>query len=357
MTDDWQWHHDANELCDNGDWDEAEEIYVSVGEQTDRKNTACSAINSLVFSILIPQKRFVEARIWLQDALNLEVVYEVWNALENLGVCEYYSGNNELAEKYLQYVVDAEQGPVQDAQKLLNKIRAGKYAKPVPQFNLEYNEDWREVDISGPIDPKATQRDFYLRLIKYLYQTEEEFSLESFEQSAGGSVTGFANGVLSKDLLDMGFTRDAAAKACYDYMMYVQLGRDPQEDFYESGLELWNQGDMQEALKKLKVAAREGNSHAMWLVGQAVDELFDEGLALPWYKLAAANGSSEAQDHIDGLLDSDWDEDEDEDDDDYEAEEDYELDQSEDSAARFCTECGSPREGVSKFCTNCGTAF
>lgn len=347
MIYDWQWHHDANELCDNGDWDEAEEIYVSVGEQTNRKNTACSAINSLVFAILIPQKRFVEARIWLQDALNLEVVYEVWNSLENLGVCEYYNGNNELAERYLQYVVDAGQGPVDDAQKFLDKIRAGKFAKPVPQFDLEYRDDWRDVDVSGPIDPKASQREFYLRLIKYMYDTKQELGVDSFEQSAGGSVTGFANGIMSKDLIDMGFSRDAAAKACYDYMMYVQLGRDPQEDFFATGLALWEQGKRKEALKKLRVSAREGNSDAMWLVAQAVDEMYDEDLALPWYKLAAANGSSEAKNHVVRLESSDWEDDDSE----------SESEKSSESEARFCTDCGSPREVQAKFCTNCGTAF
>ena len=352
MTEDWQWFHDADELCDEGDWEAAEEIYVSKGEQTHTGKPAASAINSLVFSILIPQRRFVEARAWLQDSMDMEVPWECWNSLENLGLVEYNAGNNELAEIYLQQVVDADDGPVSDAQKLINKIQAGKFAKPGPVLNFKYGEEWRDVDVSGPINSNMSQREFYLWLIKIMYAKKQKFDPNDFEQSAGATITGFADGVLTQELLDDGLTRDAAAKAALDYFYYVQLGQDPNEDPYAVGLELWNAKKKKKALSKLRLASRQGNVDAMYLVAQGVEELYDEGLAMPWYRLASANGNQEAEEFVENHENTDWDEDEEDYDD-----EDSDDESSSSTGSGFCTSCGTGRSGAAKFCTNCGTAF
>lgn len=354
MADDWQWYHDADAFREDGDWDAAEEIYVSVGEQTKLGRMASSAINCLAFTILIPQKRFVEARAWLQDSIDIEATYEAWNSLENLGVCEYNAGNNDLAARHLEQVIEADDGPVDAARKLLNKIQAGKFAKPVPKLNLEYSEEWRQVDVSGPLDPKSTQREFYLRLIKYMHESDQQFDVKSFKQSSGASITGFANGVLTQELADLGFTRDAAAKACLDYFNYVQQGNDPDEDPYEAGLEFWNAGKMRKALSKLRIAARAGNVEAMLLVAQGVQQKYGQDLALPWYRLASANGNLEAEEF---LMDVEQEYDDDDDyDEDYEDDDDQEQPTA-DLGPRFCTNCGNAREGTAKFCTNCGTAI
>lgn len=359
MTREWKWHFDAKKLCEAGDWDAAEEIYVSVGEQTGRPSTAASAINTLVFSILIPQKRFVEARAWLQDSIDLEVTYEAWNSLENLAVCEYTAGNNDLAERYLQQMIDAEDGPLDAAKDLLKKIRSGKSAKRVAKLDLDYNDDWMSVDVSGPLDPKSTQREFYLRLIKYMSESKQVFDQSSFNQSIGASITGFANGVLNEELIDLGFTRDAAAKACLDYYNYVQRKQDPDEDPYEAGLVLWDAGKRGKALTYLRAAARAGNAHAMLLVAQGVETEFNRALSFPWYRLAAANGISEATNYHAYLDQNSWDDDDEEyDGDDYEDDdndnEDSEDQDSDASEVKFCTNCGAAIEGFAKFCTSCG---
>jgi hypothetical protein len=347
LADSSDWYHDAKRLCESGDWDAAEDIYVSVGEQTETGKPSSSAINSLVFSILIPQRRFVEARAWLQDSMDMEVTWECWNSLENLGLLEYNAGNNELAEIYLEQVVAADDGPVPDAKKILTKIRSGKFAKPGPVLNLKYGEEWRDLNVSGPIDPKISQREFYLRLIKVMFVKEQKFDPKNFKQSAGASITGFANGVLTQELLDYGLTRDAAAKAALDYFYYVQLGQDPNEDPYTAGLELWNANKKKEALSKLRLASRQGNVDAMFLVAEGVAGLYNQDLAFPWYRLASANGNQEAYEFL-----HDWDED----DEDYD-DEDGEDESPSNSGAGFCTNCGTARSGAAKFCTNCGTAF
>ena len=107
---------------------------------------------------------------------------------------------------------------------------------------------------------------------------------------------------------------------------------------------------MRKALSKLRIAARAGNVEAMLLVAQGVQQKFGQDLALPWYRLASANGNLEAEEF---LMDA---EQEYEDDDDYEDDEEDEQPPA-DLGPRFCTNCGTAREGSSKFCTNCGTAI
>jgi hypothetical protein len=283
----------------------------------------------------------------------MEAGYESWNSLENLGVCEYAAGNNDLAARYLQQVVDANDGPVDAALDLLGKINRGQFAPPVVKHNLDYNSEWQDFDISGPVDSNSTQREFYLRLIKYMADNKQQFGEDSFIQSSGACVTGFANGIVKGRLLELGLTRDAAAQACYDYVKYVLFGNNPEEDPFQAGLALWSSNNRSGALLKLRVAARQGNSEAMLLVARGVEQLFSSRLALPWYRLALANGKSEAEQSIDEIENGS--------DEDYgyvDGDEDYE---SQDSPAHpgpvFCTNCGSAREGNVKFCTNCGTAF
>jgi TPR repeat protein len=339
--DDWQWHRDARKLCDQLDWQAAEDIYVSVAEQPQSVRHSSAAINSLVFSILIPQGRFVEARVWSQNSIDMEVPWECWNSLENLGVCEYHAGNNELAELYLQQVVDADDGPVDAAKKLLKKIQEGKFAKPGLVLNLKYGEEWRDLDVSGPVAPKSSQREFYLRMIKVMYVKKQKFDPNYFEQLTGASITAFTNGVFTGRMLNLSASRDAAAKAALDYFYYVQLGQDPNEDTYNVGLELWNANKKKEALSKLRLASRQGNVDAMYLVAQGVEELYGEDLAMPWYRLASANGHEDAQEHLDDYGSNSWDDDE----------------LPTNTGAGFCTNCGTARSGTAKFCTNCGTAF
>jgi TPR repeat protein len=188
-----------------------------------------------------------------------------------------------------------------------------------------------------------------------MHESNQQFDEKSFKQSAGASITGFANGVLTQDLIDQGFTRDAAAKACLDYVNYVQLGQDPNEDPYTTGLELWNVGKKKKALSKLRLAAREGNVDAMLLVAKGVEEKYDEDLAEPWYKLASANGSQEAKKYLEDLKNLSEDDDDSYDEDDLE-EEDEET-SSTGTGSKFCTNCGTARIGQAKFCTNCGTSI
>lgn len=361
MVADWDWHNKAKKLRQAGDLEAAEDIYVSVGEQPSDPRSASSATNSLAYSILIPQGRFVEARLWLQNSIDMEAGWESWNSLENLGLCEYFAGNNELAARYLQQVVDAGDGPVAEAMEYLEKINRGVFAPPTENHNLSFNSEWEDFDISGPINPKSTQREFYLRLIKYMSHNGQQFDEDSFIQSSGASVTGFANGMVTGKLLEYGLSRNAAAKACYDYVQYVFLYKDPEEDPFEAGVALWESGKKDKALGKLRIAAREGNAEAMLMVARGVDSFHGRGLSLPWFRLALANGAALSDSEFKRVhansttANYDYSEHDEFDEEDFDGDEDSSSDTQ--TAPKFCTNCGSARDGDYKFCTNCGEPF
>jgi tetratricopeptide (TPR) repeat protein len=353
---DWDWHNKAKKHRKSGDLQAAEEIYVSVGEQPSDPRSASSAPNSLAYSILIPQERFVEARLWLQNSIDMEAGWESWNSLENLGLCEYFAGNNELAARYLQQVVDAGDGPVDEAREYLTKIQSGDFAPPTLHHDLSFNSEWEDFDISGPVDPKSTQRQFYLRLIKYMSHKGQQFDEDSFIQSSGASVTGFANGMVTGKLLEYGLTRNAAAQAGYDYVHYVFLNNNPQEDPFEAGVALWDSGKKDKALGKLRIAAREGNAMAMLMVARGVETLYNRTLSLPWYRLALANGAVLADSEI-SLLRKNEESASDIEFDDDEVDEHEDDSSSAHSGSKVCTNCGSARDGDDKFCSNCGEPF
>ena len=314
--DGWKWHAKARAHLDAGNLEAAEELYVDVGEQPQFGSMAASAINSLAFNILIPKQRFEEARMWLQDAINLEVGYESWNARSNLGLCEFFAGNIETSSRLFQQVVDADEGPVSEAKEYLARIKVKDIPKAPKNLNLQYSNEWEDVDVSGPVNPNSSQREFYLRFIKYMVETNTDVDLDSFNQAPGACATGFANGALQGKSGDIGISRDAVAKAYFDYVQSQFLFIDEDYDPLAFGEDLINEEvDSEEGLKHLRVAAGQGNAEAMLRVGQVLADLGNEEEALPWLRLAQANGKKEASELLEALEEDRWLEDDEVDDD------------------------------------------
>lgn len=298
----WEWHKKASNFLDKGNFEAAEELYIEIGEQPTYGSMAASAINSLAHSILIPSQRFEEARLWLQDAINLEAGYESWNARSNLGLCEFYAGNLRASARYFQQVVDADEGPVSEAKEYLARIKAKDFPKAPKSLNLEYSDEWEDFDVSGPVNPKSTQREFYLRFIKYFSETNLDVDLDAFLQSPAACATGFANGVLQGKSGQIGISRDATSKAYFDYVRAEYLFIDEDYDPLDYGEDQINEEDEpEEGLKHLRVAAGQGNSQAMLRVGEVLADLGLEEEAVPWLRLAVANGQKKANELLQAL--------------------------------------------------------
>ena len=201
----------------------AEESLVELAEQPHLGSAAWASTNTLVFSHLIPARRFAEARLWCNDLIELETGYESWNALSNLGIVEFESGNTGLARGFFQAIIDAGTGPVDEAEEYIERIDSGEKRPLDTRVNWEYSEKWKKVDVSKPIKGKATPHDLYLRLIK-LFDVQNTWSEmeESYRQSPAAAIYGLVNGI-DTGLNNAGIEidREVIVRACSDAVQFV----------------------------------------------------------------------------------------------------------------------------------------
>lgn len=202
---------------------EAEEALVAKAEQPHLGSESWAATNTLVFSHLIPARRYAEARLWCDDLILLETGYESWNALSNLAVVEFESGNTELARGYFQEIINAGIGPVDEAEEYISLIDSGVKRPLDRRVDWDYSFNWSSFDISKPIKKKQKPQDFYLRLIK-LFVVQEIWAeiQDSFRISPAATIYGLVNGV-EESLNEAGIDldREVIVRAYSDAIEYL----------------------------------------------------------------------------------------------------------------------------------------
>lgn len=201
----------------------AEEALVELAEQPDLGSVSWAATNTLVFSHLIPARRFAEARLWCQDLIDRETGYESWNALSNLGVVEFESGNTQIAKNLFQAIIDAQTGPVDEASEYLERIGSGEKRQLDKRVDWDYTDKWQKLDVSKPLKGKQKPKDMYFRMIKVMQVQDiwEEFK-DSYSQSPAATVFGYVNGAVEA-LENAGIEaeREVLVRACSDYIKFV----------------------------------------------------------------------------------------------------------------------------------------
>mgnify|MGYP006272368513 CR=1 FL=1 len=186
-------------LIDDGQIEKAIELLVPIAERPDlHQSTSCSAINTIVFTALIPEQRFVESIAWLDDSIHGDYGYESWNSISNLGHVYLRLGEVEKATQLFTTLLQAQFGPLDEATEFLEIIKSGKAEtliskNPLPRESESYKELYAELKSAG--DPQNL--------------------LEAFALSRGGATHGFVQGVLSST---SHFTHDAIAQALWDFV-------------------------------------------------------------------------------------------------------------------------------------------
>jgi predicted DNA-binding WGR domain protein len=201
----------------------AEDMLVELAEQPDLGSPSWEATNTLVFSHLIPARRFAEARLWLEDLIGMEVGYESWNAVSNLGVVEFESGHTDLARSLFESMIDAGEGPLDEAEEYLERINAGETRPLDTRADWDFSDKWQQVDVSKPLKGKHKPQDLYLRIIKLLDVKDTwETMQEPYAQSPAASIYGLANG-FDEGLRGSGIEvdREVVVRACTDYLVHV----------------------------------------------------------------------------------------------------------------------------------------
>lgn len=200
-----------------------EDSLVGLAEQPSLGPASWAATNSLVFSHLIPQRRFAEARLWCEDLINLDVGYESWNARSNLGIVEFESGHTEKAQELFESIIDEDMGPVDEAEEYLELIASGEERELDTRVSWEYSNRWEEIDASQALSGKETPEDIYLRVIKILDIKDMWDEMEeSFNQSPAATIYGLASGIQSGFIgAKVQVDREVFVQACADYVFEV----------------------------------------------------------------------------------------------------------------------------------------
>ena len=210
-------------MFEDDDTISVERALIDLAEQPNLGRPSWEATNTLVFSHLIPQRRFAEARLWCADLINLDVGYESWNATSNLGIVEFESGNTKQAKTLFQSIIDSSQGPVHEAQEFLELIESGVKRPADDRITWKYSDRWQDLDVSQPLRGDETPEEVYLRVIKILDIKESWDDLEEpFEQSPAASTYGLAYGIMgafSQAGLDL--SQEVFVTAINDYITEV----------------------------------------------------------------------------------------------------------------------------------------
>jgi len=218
-----------------------EDMLVGLAEQPALGSSSWAATNTLVFSHLIPSRRFAEARLWLEDLIEMETGFESWNAISNLGIVEFESGHTDRARSLFQSIVDSGEGPVFEAEAYLERINSGESRPRDTRADWDFSDKWQKIDVSKPLKGKHKPQDLYLRIIKLLdVQDTWETMQEPYAQSPAASLYGLANG-FDEGLRGAGIEvdREVIVRACTDYIVHVvgakkSLPAPPSEELEES---------------------------------------------------------------------------------------------------------------------------
>ena len=264
-------HNQFKTLVSSNQVTEAIELIVPFAERTDlNRETACSAINTLVFSALIPEQRFVESIAWLEDSIHGDYGYESWNSVSNLGHVYLRLGQVERARTLFTTLLQAQYGPIDEATEFLEIINSG-------------NADSLYLNMPDP-----RENDAYKQILVYLEKNGADQELvQAFNLSKGGAIHGFVQGVLSADEIQkLDPTHDAIAQALRDFITKDSADPDPT---YADSVEAMYSGTATKGhvriIREMAYQAHPGAAAIMYTYAQK-----NQRYAEPWRNVAVARG-------------------------------------------------------------------
>lgn len=270
-------HHQFKALIADDQLDEAIELIVPVAERPDlHRETASSAINTLVYGALIPEQRFSESIAWLDDSIQGDFGYESWNSISNLGQVYLRLGQVERARLLFTTMIQSQYGPIDEATEFLDIINSGEAEtlnskRPDPRDSVVYKTLLSHLESSG----------------------ENQEMADAFTISRGGATHGFIQGVLSSEgIQEINPTHDEIAQALWDYLTKEPLSNEPP---YVESIEAIASGSATKAhARVVREAAFRGAPDAASKMYTYVFQ--NQGYADPWRNVAVVRGEVARQD-------------------------------------------------------------
>ncbi len=277
--------HRVRELINTGELSEAEQLLTSVARDTSTyQGWAGSFINTLVYSILLPQKRFFEAYAWLDDSISADLGFESWNSVSNLGHLMIKIGDTKTAELMFNAVLEARTGPEDEAYEFLEMIKNGSV-----QDLVEVKEDPRTTKAYGVI------HNYMKNNLDDLRSTFEEFDV-----SRGDATASFVSGAISEERAQsLGITSDVVARALWD--IATEAGLDPLPS-YEEAVAAAQMGDSDKNHRRvLRLLALQGSGEAAYYLSESLRKSGNLNF-VGWLNVSRARGFVPAgQEQVIGL--------------------------------------------------------
>jgi hypothetical protein len=247
--------------------------------------THAANINAFVSSILIPEHRFEEARIWLDQCMEIASGYELWNAISNLGIVAFLSGRTEEARTLFETVMASGDGPGLEAAEYIQRILSDERHPRTP--DLKYTEDWRDYPLDVIPSPDD-QQGLYLRGLRIFSESNMDDNLrEAWILDRGSYSVGFLKVVLAAEgVMESGVTRETMARALRDYVERVVLAFAPENQACTQGTLDLAAGDQQRAEQLIRRAAVSGDSEAAAQLGAMLIDSGQDALGQAWINVA-----------------------------------------------------------------------
>lgn len=183
-------------------------------------------INNLAYSVYLKQRRFVEAQVWLEVAINLGVPFQSNNARSNLGQVHFYRGDYEAARPLFERIVNTGDGPLDEAREFLARMDNEPPGSAMPDAprELHYSEAWRESDVFTPAPQGQTEQFYYDLALGHLAvngTVREALDASLLERAA--FISGVADGFM--EAVTTPIRRDIIVQAARDAIIYRVIER------------------------------------------------------------------------------------------------------------------------------------
>ena len=273
---------EAQAMIARGEVEEAEDLLVRVAPLPQQfREWSGMYINLLVEQILMPQKRYEEAIVWLYDSIDADLGHESWVSITNLGVIRLRQANQWAAalDKFyqsqciFQMVVDSQAGPQEKAQMYLNAIKTGKAKKYIEKIMYPRESEIYEY-FNGILNAK-----------KLPTRTHESFSDSRGLTIREVTLDAIKTLNLSKD----GASSDAVALVFFDHLEKMDLS------FEEAKLQVQSGNPSSEALRVIRRDALWGKAEAAFIMSEYLRRTSESDHYKAWLNVAIAQGYAEIE--------------------------------------------------------------
>jgi hypothetical protein len=274
---------EAKAMIERGEIKQAEELLIRVAPHTNQfREWSGMYINLLVEQVLMPQKRYEEAIIWLYDSIDADLGLESWVSLLNLAIIKLRTANQwegiavdkfDTPRFIFEMVAYSETGPSETAKQYLEAINQGKAKKHIEKIPYPRASGVYEY-LGSALNSK--------RLPTKVHQ--------SFSDSRAITIYGLVqDGLQTLNLPANGSNQDALALVFFDYL------EEDGPDFEEAKLAVLAGNPTVAALRAIRREAINRSAEAAFVMSEHLRRVSENNDYEAWLNVAIARGFTDIE--------------------------------------------------------------